>query len=50
MVNGKMIKNGAWEHKLILTHQCIKVLLGVINEKEKESTRMQMVINIKGIG
>ena len=50
MDNGKMTKNGAWEHKLILTHQYIKVLLGVINEKEKESIRMQTEINIKGIG
>lgn len=50
MGNGKMTKNVAWEHKHILTHQCIKVLLGVINEKEKENTRMQTEINIKEIG
>ena len=50
MDNGKMTKNGAWELKLIQTHQCIKVLLGEINEKEKESIRMQTEINIKGIG
>ena len=50
MDNGKMTKNGEWEHKLIPTHQCIKVLLGVIKEKEKESIRMQTGINIKVIG